>query len=138
MTPMRSPITTLPPLALALLLAACASHAPPPAPAPPPPVQIRPPPVAAPLPDAHADERRRAEFELQLRRWHGADAKELRSKLGPPTSTRRDTDGRMVYVYDKSSTVRGPAGQQQPFRCVVGYVFDTAGLHIGSHWFEGC
>ncbi|HEY1091151.1 MAG TPA: hypothetical protein VGE47_08675 [Burkholderiaceae bacterium] len=102
----------------AVLLSACSSVTPPPQPGP------------APLPSGNpADAQRRAEFEQSLQRWHGAELKELVAKLGPPTSTRRTSEGRLAYVYSKSS---------RSFSCVVGYVLDPSTQRISAHWFEGC
>lgn len=113
-------------LALALLASGCA--APPHAPAP----------VTAPAPSppsaaqADADQRRRADFDAALNKWHGASLAELSSKLGKPSSVTHRSDGRSVYAYTRS------ASGQSRFSCTVRYVVDDRTQRVQDHQIEGC
>lgn len=117
-------------LALALLASGCAVA--PPAPPPPAPAPahayVPPPPAAA----TDADQRRRADFDAALGKWHGASLAELSSKLGKPTSVTHRGDGSSVYAYTRSSS-----GQSR-FSCTVRYVVDDRTQRVQGHQIEGC
>lgn len=132
-------------LCIALALVGCASAPPakPVAPLPAPPTSPAPPASPAPLPQAppptqaQIDAKRQAEFDKSLASWHGASTRELRSKLGLPTSTAKQADGVLVYVYAKSSKVNGPTGPTG-FSCVVRYLIDEKADRVVGHRIEGC
>ena len=123
-------------LALALLASGCAVAPPAPPPPPPPPAPTHAPaPAYVPAPPAaatDADQRRRADFDAALAKWHGASLAELSSKLGKPTSVTHRGDGSSVYAYTRS------ASGQSRFSCTVRYVVDDKTQRVQGHQIEGC
>lgn len=120
----------------ALLLAGCAATPPAKPAAPPPPPQAQPQPPS----QAQIDAKRQAEFDKSLDSWHGAKMRELTGKLGQPSSTERQPNGTLVYVYAKSTKLSGPNGQKgtTSFSCVVRYLIDERADRVTGHRIEGC
>ena len=115
------PAALLAPLALGLVvLVGCSSTA------PKPPAQA-----------AQTDAQRQAEFDKSMDRWHGAHVQELLKKQGAPSSQSRLPGGKLVYVYERTTQLRGPNGVV-PFRCVVRYTVDERSSLVVSHRIEGC
>lgn len=99
-------------------------------------------PASRPMPSGPAqsvqtDAQRQAEFDKSMARWHGASVVELMKKQGAPSSQSRLPGGRLVYVYARSSQVRGPTGMV-PFHCAVHYTVDERSSLITGHRIEGC
>lgn len=86
---------------------------------------------------AQTDAQRQAEFDKSMARWHGASVTELMKKQGAPSSQSRLPGGKLVYVYARSSQVRGPTGMV-PFHCAVHYTVDERSSLITGHRIEGC
>jgi len=93
--------------------------------------------VSTPVTQSQVDAERQSSFDKGLDSWHGASVKELIAKLGQPTSTSRQADGRLVYVYAKSAKLSGPLGPST-FSCVVRYLVDAGSGRVVGHRIEGC
>ena len=92
---------------------------------------------ATPPSQAQVDAQRRAEFDRSLQSWHGASVKELIAKLGQPQSRQRQAGGRAIYVYARSTQLRGPSGPLA-FSCMVRYTVDERAGRVVGHEIEGC
>lgn len=93
--------------------------------------------ASTPVTQAQVDADRRSEFDKSLDGWHGATIHELVAKLGPPSSKSRQADGTLVYVYAKSTKLKGPVGPIM-FSCVVRYMVDAHAGRVVGHRIEGC
>lgn len=93
--------------------------------------------IGAPAKPAQTDAERQADFDRSMVRWHGAHVQELVKKQGAPSSQSRLPGGKLVYVYARSTQVRGPSGMV-PFKCAVYYTVDERSSLITGHRIEGC
>lgn len=93
--------------------------------------------ASAPPAQSQVDAQRQSKFDKELDSWHGATVKELVAKLGQPTSTSRQSDGNLVYVYAKSAKLSGPGGTST-FSCVVRYTVNAGSGRVVGHRIEGC
>ena len=92
---------------------------------------------SSPVKTSNPDAQRQAEFDASMDRWHGANAKELVSKLGAPSAKSRLPNGTLVYTYAKSTQLQGATGPIA-FSCVVRFMIDERSGLIVSHRIEGC
>ena len=93
--------------------------------------------VSTPPAQSQVDAERQSGFDKQLDSWNGATVKELIAKLGQPTSTARQPDGKLLYVYAKSTRLSDPGGPSS-FSCVVRYLVDAGSGRVVGHRIEGC